>query len=99
MIEKKTVLLSQSVKGHQIRFLGHGLRSLQGDLISNYALYHPTHGKPRPRLRCKVLFHEYAAKLIKPENAPFPHEIRTLAKDREAWKRMEVDGWHSWDPP
>ena len=47
----------------------------------------------------KVLFHEYATKLMNPENSPFPHEIRTLAQEREPWKCMEVDFWHRWDPP
>ena len=41
-----------------------------GDPISKYILYHPTHGKARPGGR-KILFHEYAAKLINPENPPF----------------------------
>ena len=74
-----TIPLSQSVKARQIRFLGHCLQRPQGDLISKYALYHPTHSKPRPGRR-KILFHEYAAKLINPENPLFPHEIRTLAQ-------------------
>ena len=43
--------------------------ALQEDLISNYALYHPTHSKPRPGGH-KILFNEYAAKLINPENPP-----------------------------
>ena len=30
-------------------------------LISNYALYHPTQGRPRPGLGRTVLFHGYAA--------------------------------------
>ena len=64
-----TVPLSQSVKAWQIRFLGHCLQRPQEDLISNYALYHPTHGKPRPGGH-KILFNEYAAKLINPENPP-----------------------------
>ena len=55
----------------------------QGDLISKYALYHPTHGKARPG-GWKILFHKYAAKLINPENSvpppPFlPDKIRTFA--------------------
>ena len=33
-------------------------------------MYHPTNGKPRPGER-KILFHEYAAKLINPEDPPF----------------------------
>ena len=66
-----TVPLSQSVKARQIRFLGHCLQLPQGDLISKYALYHPTHGKPRPSGR-KILFHEYAAKLINQEPPPPP---------------------------
>ena len=32
-----------------------------GGLISTYALYHPTQGRPRPGLRRKVIFHGYAA--------------------------------------
>ena len=38
-----------------------------------------------PKTTCgrKILFHEYAAKLINPENLPLPHEILTLAKDRK----------------
>ena len=64
-----TVPLSQSVRAWQIRFLGHFLQRPQEDLISNYALYHPTHGKPRPGGH-KILFNEYAAKLINPENPP-----------------------------
>ena len=54
---------------------------------------------PRPG-RPKILFHEYAAKLINPDPPPppaFPHEIRTLAQD--PWKRMEVDCWHHREPP
>ena len=68
--------ISQSVKAWQIRFLGHCLQRLQEDLISEYALYHLTNGKPRPGGR-KILSHEYAAKLINPENSPppLPHEI------------------------
>ena len=38
-----------------------------GKLISKYALYHLTHRKPRSGGR-KVLFREYTAKLINPEN-------------------------------
>ena len=64
-----TALFSQSDKARQIRFLGHCLRRPQGDLISTYALYHPTNGKPRPGGR-KILFYEYAAKLINPEIPP-----------------------------
>ena len=29
---------------------------------------------------------------------PLPHEIHALAQDRKAWKYMEVDCWHLWDP-
>ena len=52
-------LISQSLKARQIRFLGHCLQRQQEDLISEYALYHPTHGKPRHSGR-KILSHEYA---------------------------------------
>ena len=38
-------------------------------------------------------------KLINPENLPIPHQIRILAQDRKAWKRMEVDCWHHWESP
>ena len=69
MIEREQSLFSQSDKARQIRFLGHCLRRPQGDLISTYALYHPTNGKPRPGGR-KILFYEYAAKLINPEIPP-----------------------------
>ena len=47
----------------------------------------------------KILFHEYDAKLINPENPPLPHKICTLAQDHKAWKRMEVNSWHHWEPP
>jgi len=93
-----TVPLSQSVKARQIRFLGHCLRRHQEDLISKYALNHPTYGKPRPGGR-KVLFNGYAAKLINPEYLPFLHEIRKMAQDREAWKRVEDDCWYRWHFP
>ena len=53
----------------------------------------PFDSKPRPGGR-KTLFYEYAAKLINPENPSVPHEIRTLAQDRKAWKSMEVDCRH-----
>ena len=85
MIERE-----QSPFPNQIRFLGHCLRRPQGDLISKYALYHPTHGKPRPGGR-KILFHEYAAKLINPEN-PSPHFLTKFvlwhrtAKLGSAWR-------------
>ena len=39
------------------------------------ALYHPTHGKPIPGGR-KILFHEYAARLINPEIPPPPTSSR-----------------------
>ena len=65
-----TVPLSQPIKAWQIRFLGHCLQRPQEDLISNCALCHPTHGKPRPRGH-KILFYECATKLINPENPPF----------------------------
>ena len=57
-----------------IRFVSHCLLCPQGDLISKYALYHPTDGKPRPG-GPKILFHKYAPKLINPEN---PCTERTL---------------------
>ena len=82
--------ISQSVKAWQIRFLGHCLQRLQEDLISEYALYHLTNGKPRPGGR-KILSHEYAAKLINPENSP-------PAPSSRNWKSMEVDCWHHWEP-
>ena len=31
--------------------------------------------------------------------SPLPHEIRTLARDRKAWKHMEVNYWRHWEPP
>ena len=65
----------------------------------NYALCHPTHGKRGNGVGRKVLFDEYAAKLINPENPTFLNEIRTMAQDRAAWKCMEVNCWHLWDPP
>ena len=34
-----------------------------------------------------------------PENPPIPLEIRTLATDHKAWKRIEVDCWHHWEAP
>ena len=71
------------------------------DMSSKYALYHPTHGKPRPEGR-KILFNECAEKLINPENPgenpPLPEEIRTVGQDRKVWKRMEVNCWHHWEP-
>ena len=91
-----TVPLSRPVKARQIRFLGHCLRRHQEDLISKYALNHPTYGKPRPGGR-KGLFNEYAAKLINPEYLPFPYEIRKMAQDR--WKRVEDDCWYRWHFP
>ena len=65
--------------------------------VSKYALYHPTHGKPRPKGR-KILFNECAEKLINPENPPSSGNSY-LAQDRKVWKRMEVDCWHHWEPP
>ena len=86
-----TVPLSQSVEARQTRFLGQfSSAPLGGPYFSKYGLHHPTHGKPRPG-GCKILFHEYAAKLINPENPSLLHEIRTLAPDGKAWKRMEID--------
>ena len=70
-------------------------------MSSKYALYNPTHGKPRPEGR-KILFNECAEKLINPETPPPPlpqEKNRTLAQDRKVWKRMEVDCWHHWEPP
>ena len=71
--------ISQSVKAWQIRFLGHCLQRLQEDRISEYALYHLTNGKPRPGGR-KILSHEYAAKLMNPENPPPPPAPAFLTK-------------------
>jgi len=74
-----TVPLSQSVEARQTRFLGQfSSAPLGGPYFSKYGLHHPTHGKPRPG-GCKILFHEYAAKLINPENPSLLHEICTLA--------------------
>ena len=84
-----TVSLFQSVKARQTRFLGQSLPRPQGDLIFYYALRHPTVGKPIPGPGRKVLFHEYATKLIKPENPSFPRltkydHWRRIAKHVEA---------------
>ena len=38
--------------------------------ISKYTLHHPAYCKPRPG-GWKILFHEYAAKLINPRKFPF----------------------------
>ena len=73
MIEQEQSPFPNQLKP-DIRFLGHCVWRPQEDLISKYALYHPTHGKPRPG-GCKILFHKYAAKLINPEN---PCTERTL---------------------
>ena len=67
-------------------------------LPRSYVLYHPIHGKSRPD-GCKILFHKYAAKANQSRKSPLPHEIRTLARDRKAWKRMEVDCWHHRESP
>ena len=67
-------------------------------LPRSYVLYHPIHSKSRPDGR-KILFHKYAAKANQSRKSPLPHEIRTLARDRKAWKRMEVDCWHHRESP
>ena len=67
-------------------------------LPRSYVLYHPIHGKTRPDGR-KILLHEYAAKANQSRKSLLPHEIRTLAQDRKAWKRMEFDCWHHWESP
>ena len=85
-----TVLLFQSVKARQIGFLGHSLRRAQGDLISIYALRHPTQGKQRPGPGRKVIFHEYATKIINPEYPPFLTKCehwRRIAKNGSTWRR------------
>ena len=88
-IEREQSLFpNQLLKARQIRFLGHCLRHPQGDLISKYALYHPTHGKPRSGGR-KILFHEHAAKLINPETPPFLTKIvlwHRTAKLGSTWR-------------
>ena len=89
MIEREQSLFpNQLLKARPIRLLGHCLRHPQGDLISKYALYHPTHGKPRSGGR-KILYHEYAAKLINPENSPFLTKIvlwHRTAKLGSTWR-------------
>ena len=65
-------------------------------LPRSYVLYHPIHGKTRPDGR-KILFHEYAAKANQSRKSLLPHEIRTLAQDCKAWRRMEVGCWHHWE--
>ena len=96
----ETVPLSQSVKARQIRFLGHCLRRPQGDLISKYALNHPTHGKPRPGGR-KILFHEYAAKLISPPPPPSRSPSSRKSYFGTGPQSLEAHGeagcWHHWE--
>ena len=49
--------------------------------------------------RHKIQFHEYAARLINPKNSlPPSSQNCSLTQDCKAWKCMEVDCWHHWEP-
>ena len=44
-------------------------------------------------------YSQICCKTNQSQKPPLPHEIHTLAQDRKAWKHMEVDCWHHWEPP
>ena len=89
--------LSEIVKLHQLRFLGHSLRRPCNDFINEYALYHPTHGNPG-RGRRKQLYHQYIAKLLNPDFITTSNEIRATAQNRNVWRRLIVAACR-WQPP
>ena len=86
----KQDLLIQLIQQRQLHFLGHILRKPENELVNRYALFHPKHGKRKPG-RPKLMFHQYIASVISQAYPPTPEEIRSMLKDRKAWRKLVTD--------
>ena len=86
----KQDLLIQLIQQRQLHFLGHILRKPENELVNRYALFHTKHGKRKPG-RPKLMFHQNIASVISQAYPPTPEEIRRMAQDRKAWKKLVTD--------
>ena len=97
--QARTKPLTMTVHERQLRFLGHSLRRSQDDIITQLALYCPTHGK-RSRGRPQTSYPSYIANLLQPaiNIQPSEDEIRSFTKDRQGWRSL-VAAACCFDPP
>ena len=86
----KQVLLIQLIQQRHLHFLGHILRKPENELVNRYALFNPKHGKRRPS-RPKLMFHQYIVSVISQAYPRTPEEIRSMVKDRKAWRKLVTD--------
>ena len=74
----------------QLVLVGHILRRDKTEPISNLALYRPNNGKAKPG-RPALTYYKHIADLINKEFLMSEQEIEKLAKDRDKWKKLELD--------
>ena len=83
--EKQASDLYTTIIDRQLRFLGHSLRRSKDDLVSQYALYTPHHGKTS-RGRPKMQYVKYISQLLCDEYEMNSEEIFDAAQDRVNWR-------------
>ena len=89
--------LSATIHQRQLRWLDHVLRKPLDELIPQYALYQPLHGKRR-RGRPQLLYPQYIARQINRDDELTPKEIIHTAQEKANWTRIvtkcsAADGW------
>ena len=91
--------LTSTTQERQLRYLGHCLRRPQEDIITELALYYPSHGK-RSRGRPQTMYLSYIAHLLQAaiNIQPTEEEIRSSAQDRKGWQDL-VKAACCFDPP
>ena len=86
-----TAPLIQKAWTRQLKFLGHVLRMADGELVKEYALYVPNHGKRKPG-RPRTLFSNYIHYLLGDADCMLDHsQLLTMANNRCGWRKLVVD--------
>ena len=88
--QTNTKPLMQRVTKTQLAFLGHSIRRNKDNLIQQYCLYAPAHGRRR-RGRQKATYQQHTAKMIYGNASVEEKVMRDAAGDRVAWRKVVKD--------
>ena len=88
LLGSRCIPLSKIAVRRQLRWVGHAIRSTEGEPLQKYVLFSPQHGK-RSRGGQRTLFHQALMRFLPKDMAGSTiDDIRHMALDRSLWRHV-----------
>ena len=88
LLGSRYIPLSKTAVQRQLRWVGHAIRSKDGEPLQKYVLFSPQHGQ-RSRGGQRTLFHQALVRFL-PKDTPCSsaEDIKRLATNRSVWRNI-----------